>query len=145
MKAILLKNGTVLSFGPYDVNEDDEVTQFWCHPVGQTSIDVEYESYTGVNPEEVLVQGSYYDLNTIASYVKQLTLNDFLPEVYSKFHKVPKAVLKELIKMGFRRMYTSVKAGCSISIQYNMEKRFIFHIGGVYTDPEKHIEHYSRT
>lgn len=76
MKAILLKNGTVLSFGPYDVNEDDEVTQFWCHPVGQTSIDVEYESYTGVNPEEVLVQGSYYDLNTIASYVKQLTLND---------------------------------------------------------------------
>ena len=76
---------------------------------------------------------------------KQLTLNDFLPEVYSKFHKVPKAVLKELIKMGFRRMYTAVKAGCSISIQYNMEKRFIFHIGGVYTDPEKHIEHYSRT
>ena len=76
MKAILLKNGTVLSFGPYDVNEDDEVTQFWCHPVGQTSIDVEYESYTGVNPEEVLVQGSYYDLNTIASYVKQLTLKD---------------------------------------------------------------------
>jgi hypothetical protein len=74
---------------------------------------------------------------------KDVTINDFLPQVQEKFSELSQAEVKRLILHGFRRMHSAIKYGCAISIQTKKFFNCIAHIGALYLKPEKQIREYS--
>lgn len=75
--------------------------------------------------------------------IKDVTINDFLPDVYEKFSELTNTEVKKLILHGFRRMHSSIKYGCAISIQVKKLINCTAHIGAIYLNPEKQIQEYS--
>lgn len=72
-----------------------------------------------------------------------VTINDFLPKIYEKFSELTKTEVKKLVLHGFRRMHSSIRFGCAISIQVKKFDSCIAYIGALYLNPEKQIEQYS--
>jgi len=74
---------------------------------------------------------------------KDITIDDFLDEVYSKFGAIPKIEVKKLLLHGFRRMHSAIKFGCAISIITKKNIDCMAYIGKLSLTPEKQIKEYS--
>lgn len=70
MKAIMLRDGTILNYGPYDIDKEGNVLTYWCYPKGQNTLDVESESYTPVKANQVLWIDDPIDLSIVAEFVQ---------------------------------------------------------------------------
>ncbi|MGV8961773.1 MAG: hypothetical protein ACOH2V_00060 [Candidatus Saccharimonadaceae bacterium] len=75
--------------------------------------------------------------------IKDVTIKDFLPEIYEKFSELTKTEVKKLVLHGFRRMHSAIKFGCAISIQTRKYINCVAHIGALYLKPDKQIHEYS--
>lgn len=76
--------------------------------------------------------------------IKDVTLKDFLPEVEKKYSELTKTEVKKLVTQGFRRMHSSIKYGCAISIQLKKSPNCIVYIGMIWANPERQIKEYTR-
>jgi hypothetical protein len=75
--------------------------------------------------------------------IKDVTINDFLPQVCEKFSDLTKTEVKKILVHGFRRMHSAIKYGCAISIQTKKNINCVAHIGAIYLKPDKQIKEYS--
>lgn len=75
--------------------------------------------------------------------IRDITIQDFLPQVYEKFSELSNIEVKNLVLHGFRRMHSAIKYGCAISIQVKKYINCIAYIGAIYLNPEKQIKEYS--
>lgn len=93
-----------------------------------------------------LKQKFFDGINSGVKYytIKDVTIKDFLPEIYKKFNELSKMEVKKLIAHGFRRMHSAIKYGCAISIQVKKPVNCFAHIGAIYLEPGKQIREYSR-
>jgi len=84
-------------------------------------------------------------INTGIKYysIKDVTIKDFLPKIYEKFPELTQTEVKKLVLHGFRRMHSSIKFGCAISLQTRKYFNCVAHIGALYLNPEKQIREYS--
>lgn len=99
--------------------------------------------------QRIYIGGSLKEkfLNGINSGVKyytteDFTIDDFLPDVYKKFNQLTEREVKELVLLGFRRMHSSIRYGCSISIRTHKYVDCTAFIGPITLDPEKHLKGY---
>jgi len=74
---------------------------------------------------------------------KDVTINLFIDDVWKKFPDLTRTEVKKLLAHGFRRMHSSIKYGCAISLQVKKYINCIAHIGVIYLNPEKQIKEYS--
>lgn len=87
-------------------------------------------------------------LNGINSGVKyttivDITLNDILDQVHEKFSDLDKTELKNLLNLGFKRLHSSMRFGCAITIQTTKYINCYAYIGNLSLVPEKQIKDYS--
>ena len=75
--------------------------------------------------------------------IRNVTIKDFLPQIYEKFSELSNIEVKKLVLHGFRRMHSAIKYGCAISIQVKKYGSCMAHIGAIYLKPEKQIKEYS--
>ena len=86
-------------------------------------------------------------INNINSGEKYYTINDFkledvLPEIHEKFKDLTKKELSELIKIGFRRMHSSLRFGCAITINTKKFGNCYVYIGTLSLNPIFQIKDY---
>lgn len=100
-----------------------------------------YPVYFGGELKEKFLNG----INTGKKFysIKDVTIKDFLPEVYAQFPQLSPTEVKKLVLHGFRRMHSSIKFGCAISINTRKYFNCVAHIGALYLKPEKQIREYS--
>lgn len=75
--------------------------------------------------------------------IKDVTIQEFFPQVCEKFSDLTPSEVKKLLAHGFRRMHSSIRFGCAISIQVKKYINCIAHIGALYLRPDKQIREYS--
>lgn len=100
-----------------------------------------YPIYIGGDLKKKFFEG----INSGVKYysIKDVTIKDFLPQIYEKFFQLSKIEVKNLVLHGFRRMHSSIKFGCAISIQTRKYINCVAHIGALYLKPDKQIHEYS--
>jgi len=76
--------------------------------------------------------------------IKDLTINDFIDEVHTKFNSLTKKEVRDLLIQAFRRMHSSIKYGCAITINTTKFINCYAFIGNLSQVPEKQIQQYSR-
>ncbi len=75
MKALLTQEGILHYIDNYDVDKKDNPLVYYCYPEGETSIDVEYESYEPIRANKALwVEKEGYYLHTLVEYVKKVRI-----------------------------------------------------------------------
>lgn len=74
--------------------------------------------------------------------IKDVTLEDFLDDVKLKFNEFSRSEIKKILLHGFRRMHSSIKYGCAISI---ISRRYdiLAYIGKLTLTPDVQIKQYS--
>lgn len=73
---------------------------------------------------------------------KDVTLNDFIEPVQSRFNDFTDAEIKRILLHGFRRMHSSIKFGCAISIMSQRHDLYAY-IGKLTLTPDVQIKEYS--
>jgi hypothetical protein len=75
--------------------------------------------------------------------IKDLTINDILPEVHEKFPELTLKELKRILMHGFRRMHSSITYGCAISINTKKHIDCVAYIGALSLNIPYQIKQYS--
>jgi len=100
-----------------------------------------YQIYLGGELKEKFLNG----INSGIKYytIKDTKLEDFLPKIYEKFSELSQYEVKKLILHGFRRMHSSLKYGCAVSLNTKKYFNCVAHIGAIYLEPSKQLKEYS--
>lgn len=86
------------------------------------------------------------NINSGVNYytTKDLTLPDLLDEVCDKFKDLTRKEVNDLLVHGFRRLHTSMKFGCAITINTTKFFNCYAYIGDLALEPAKQIREYSK-
>lgn len=76
--------------------------------------------------------------------IKDITILDILPIINERFPELTKVEISKLIRHGFRRMHSSIKFGCAITINTTKFGNCYLFIGSITTDPAKQIKTFHR-
>lgn len=74
--------------------------------------------------------------------IKDITINDVIEEVYSKFPELSKQEVKKLLLVGFRRMQSSMMYGCAITINSMKFGNCYLYIGEIHMTPKIQLKEY---
>lgn len=74
--------------------------------------------------------------------IKDITLEDILPQIYEKFPKLNKKEVKKILYKGYHRMYYAIKQQCYMTFR-SRTLDCTFHIGTFFKYPERQIKEYS--
>ena len=74
--------------------------------------------------------------------IKDVTIDDFVDQVQAKFKGLTKLETKRILLHGFRRMHSSIKYGCYMTVASERFSCFAF-IGNLTLVPDKQIKEYS--
>lgn len=75
--------------------------------------------------------------------IKDVRIEDFLPQVCEKFPELTNSEVKKLLLHGFRRLHSAMQFGCAVSIQTRKYINCVAYIGLIYLRPDKQILEYS--
>lgn len=100
-----------------------------------------YQIYIGGDLKKKFIEG----INSGIKYntIKDITLNDFIDPVHEKFSELTRKEVRALLYLGFRRLHSSMRYGCAISISTNKYLNCYAYIGELSLNPEKQIKQYS--
>jgi hypothetical protein len=76
--------------------------------------------------------------------IKDIILDDFIDQIYEKFPELTKSEVRNLILHGFRRLHSSIKFGCSITINTTKYGNCYIHIGSLTLDIKKQVAEYNK-